>query len=160
MDSGAAIQRFVATCRDYCAWVEANRQEGGQDVAMASRRIAAAFSAALELPEPDADTIPHFDVPEVLPEWIERAKVRFGEFPAGYYRVVFHALDLDSDSVVVGDLVDDFLDIYCDLKGGLEAYDRGEHALAVWHWRLMFGHWGRHATGAMHALNDFDAGST
>lgn len=57
---------------------------------------------------------------------------------------------------VLGDLADDVLDVYRDLKVGLavwksDAPDGRDEA--VWYWKFQFKvHWGEHVTGALRAL--------
>jgi hypothetical protein len=54
---------------------------------------------------------------------------------------------------VAADLADDLADIWRDVKSGLLLYRSENPAAASWEWRFHFkAHWGRHATGAMHAL--------
>jgi hypothetical protein len=77
--------------------------------------------------------------------------------PFQYYWELFHSVTKEPEEPVCGDLVDDLLDIYKDVKEGLLAFESGERVLAAWHWRNTFGfHWGRHATSAIKALHDFE----
>ena len=53
---------------------------------------------------------------------------------------------------------DDLADIYRDLKEGLELYEAGHVAEALWEWSQSFNtHWGRHASSALHALQAYAA---
>jgi len=54
----------------------------------------------------------------------------------------------------MGDVGDDLLDVYRDVRAGLVSLDRGNAHDAAWHWSLLFRiHWGRHAAGGLFALH-------
>ncbi|MNT90328.1 hypothetical protein D3C72_2312100 [compost metagenome] len=54
----------------------------------------------------------------------------------------------------MGDLGDDLMDAYQDIRAGLLLFDEGRARDALWHWSFMHRvHWGRHATSALHALH-------
>ncbi len=54
----------------------------------------------------------------------------------------------------MGDVGDDLLDIYQDVRAGLVAFDSGEVSDAAWHWSFLYRiHWGRHAVGGLFALH-------
>jgi hypothetical protein len=66
---------------------------------------------------------------------------------------VFDPIEVPASESVTGDLADDLMDIYCDLKG-LRYCDDGHTFQAVFHWSFTFAvHWGRHATSALRALH-------
>jgi hypothetical protein len=70
-----------------------------------------------------------------------------------YYKCLEPAnLDRQGD-VVVGDIFDDFLDIYLDISAGLWLIDYGHWEAAIWHWRLLYWHWSDHVVGALNALH-------
>lgn len=70
-----------------------------------------------------------------------------------FYFETLEIFDVES-RVGAGDLSDDLLDIYRDVKRGLELWSGGHRATAVWHWRLLLqSHWGTHAVGALRALH-------
>jgi hypothetical protein len=70
-----------------------------------------------------------------------------------YYREIFDPYSEPSEAEVVGDLIDDFGDIYRELSGGLSEWQAGTRGEALWEWRFGFeGHWGEHATSALRAL--------
>lgn len=55
---------------------------------------------------------------------------------------------------VLGDVGDDLLDTYKDVKAGCLLCEQGRLPLALWHWSLMHRiHWGKHAVGALAALH-------
>jgi hypothetical protein len=79
---------------------------------------------------------------------------RSGRFPVQYYGEIFNPLEVPPEEPGIGDLADDLADIHRDLSAGLDLYDRGDIAGAVWEWRYgMQNHWGEHATGAIRVLH-------
>ena len=71
-----------------------------------------------------------------------------------FYREMFAPYDLNEAEPVVGDLADDFADIYRDLRRGLGKWRLGDSAGAAWEWQFHFAaHWGEHATSAIRALH-------
>jgi hypothetical protein len=59
----------------------------------------------------------------------------------------------EEGKLVTGSLTDDVIDVYCDLKMGLDAFDAGHVEGAVWDWRFNFAHhWGHHAVDGLRAL--------
>jgi hypothetical protein len=74
-----------------------------------------------------------------------------------YYREVFDPNNEEKDDVVQGWLIDDFADIYRDLKIELEKIKLGTNdAVEDAIWQLRFGfyhHWGNHCINAMRALH-------
>lgn len=77
-----------------------------------------------------------------------------GRLPLDYYAEVYDPTEITGEAPVTGSLADDLADIYRDVVTGLRAYQRGDHASAVWEWSFnLHAHWGAHATGAMRALH-------
>lgn len=86
-----------------------------------------------------------------------RAKAK--QLPIGYYSEVFNCLVVPPEEGVVGDLVDDIIDIHGDLYPGLVLFDAGRKREAQEHWQYWFPiHWGEHATSALRALWSYLAG--
>ena len=57
----------------------------------------------------------------------------------------------------MGDVGDDLLDTYKDIKAGALLSQAGRVEEALWHWSFMHRiHWGRHALGALAALHAKD----
>ena len=71
-----------------------------------------------------------------------------------YYREFFDPNPSLEDEAVMGDVGDDLLDIYRDVKAGLVLMDQRKRVDALWHWAFLHRiHWGRHAVGALFALH-------
>ncbi len=130
----------------------------GEDaIRTALSRLASLYAAGVELPDVDFEAIDDGIDTGSLPQAARDALAeRLKEFPMQYYWEVFHAIGPEADQPCLGDVVDDLLDVYGDVREGLVTLDAGHEPLAVWHWRTTLGfHWGRHATSAMKALHDF-----
>src|SRR5713101_6096576 len=90
--------------------------------------------------------------------WLRRVEIAIAERMGGDstpYSIVFHPRDLD-ETPVVGTLVDDLESIYEDLNEGTALLTAGGSAEdVIWAWHVNFQiHWGRHALGALQALQD------
>jgi hypothetical protein len=153
-----AIGQFVEAARAYCAWLEAEPQESQAEVMAAIRLLSRLVAAMAELPDVDIDYLPTPPEAEVVDdESMKRVAERLRAFPMQFYWEVFHSLALEAEAPCLGDICDDLLDTYRDVKEGLLTFDEGHEPLAVWHWRMTFGfHWGRHAFSALKALHEFD----
>jgi hypothetical protein len=143
-----SVSAFVDVARRYCAFIEqAASFPLRERLRTAAVLLAKLVAAGLELPV--IEHPPHAGIQ--IPELPETPWPGFDEF--GEYWVVF---DPYLNEAPVGALLtDDLLDIYFDLGRGLLHYrdhDPVAVARAVVTWKLAFSHWGRHATGALHAL--------
>ncbi len=117
----------------------------------ASVWLARLHAAALLLPpvEPDNEE----GIPELPTEMLAAAERNFKPFAGSFYRVVFDPSPMNTDEPVLGDLGDDLLDIYKDIKAGCILRQQGRSDEALWHWSFMHQvHWGQHAVGALAAL--------
>ena len=114
--------------------------------------LARLYAAALMLPPRDAeneDGLPDLPEPES-----DRARANLARFNGWYYREVFNPDPEFAEHPVMGDVGDDLLDIYRDVKAGLVLFDLGDLDNAVWHWSFLHKtHWGRHAVGGLLALH-------
>jgi hypothetical protein len=139
------VAAFVNAARSFCSFME--RPAAHDDVELAAKALAALYAAGLSLPA-------------VEPGSAETAEYRPRDTPiprdlgAQYYYEVVEPLDLTGAEDVVGDLDDDLLDIYKDVKEGLGAFDAGHVQSAGWHWRFTLeAHWGDHAVDALRVLH-------
>ena len=146
----AAAAEFAQVAKGFCDWCEAPALLAPADV-LATTWLARLHAAALALPEaePESD-----DGMPPLPEpAASRAKANLSVFNGFYYREYFNPDPRLSDESCTGDVGDDLADVYRDVRGGLLFYERGQLVEALWHWSFLHqGHWGRHAVGAMFAL--------
>lgn len=87
--------------------------------------------------------------------WKEDYK-RFGDLPFQYYQTMFDPLDVKNNQPCLGDLRDDFADIYGDLHEGLDACRKGNQDEAISMWLTSYySHWEWHATNALKAINAY-----
>jgi hypothetical protein len=144
------LSPFVELARGFCAWCEAPSL-GADAESLASRWIARLHAAALELPVVacENDGEPDLDEPAFT-----RAKNNLAAFNGWYYRDYFDPDPTLTDESGMGDVGDDLLDIYKDIKLGLLQFESGDANDAFWHWSFLHKiHWGRHAVGALTALH-------
>lgn len=74
--------------------------------------------------------------------------------PRDKYREVFDPYDALEEAEVFGSLMDDFGDIYRDLREGLGCWELGHHASAGWTLRESFRfHWGKHLVDSLRPLH-------
>lgn len=143
----------------FCAWCEAtdfaNRPEK-----QAATWLARLHASALELPdvEPENDD----DPPKVPATSLALAEQNLGHFSGMYYRVVFDPRPELTEEPVMGDIGDDLLDTYKDIKVGLILHERSQNQEALWYWSFLHRvHWGKHAVDALAALHNIASeGST
>jgi hypothetical protein len=154
-DYDAAVDSFASEAHAYCEWFE--KPNDWMPLVMV-QRVASLYCSALRLPDVDAEFLPDgIDTPTLPTAELERLRSSLPGLPFQYYWELFHSVTDEADEPVCGDLAEDLLEIYKDVKEGLLAFEAGERILAVWHWRNTFGiHWGRHATSAIKALHDFE----
>lgn len=145
---------FVDQAWQFCGFAEkASDIALEQRVAQLRERLLELYTAATRLPLvelPDAiDAGPTPAPPNGAPG--------FDTF--NFYWEVFDPYE--ESAPVSGALSDDVLDIYGDLKRGLDLWDKGGtterselRIAAIWEWRFHFEiHWGRHAIDALRALH-------
>lgn len=144
-----AVVAFADTARSFCAWCEG---EGDLSDAKAATWLCQLYGQALALPsvEPENEE----GLPDVPPAALARATANLAPFNGRYYREVFDPDPALEEPPVVGDLGDDLLDTFLDIRRGLLLFERGETVEALWHWSFMHRvHWGRHCVGALLGLH-------
>ncbi|WP_078757722.1 DUF5063 domain-containing protein [Novilysobacter spongiicola] len=143
------IDAFRDTATAFCKWAESAPVAPADDVDTAIKMLSKLLALVHELPE----LFDEEDTPGAThEEWLTVYK-RFGSLPFNYYASYSEPHDTADPSPGTGDMADDLADTWRDLKGGLALYQKGNYAAAVWEWRESFSvHWGRHASGALHAL--------
>lgn len=145
------VTDFAELARGYCTWCE-GQSLGSDPELQAARWLAQLYAAALVLPQAQSeneDGLP--DLPEAESA---RARSNLAPFLGWYYRECFDPDPLLNEAPCMGDLGDDLLDIYKDIREGLVLFDAGDANEALWHWSFLHRiHWGRHAVGALFALH-------
>ena len=148
--SATYLSDFAKVARAYCSWCEASHPEHSDS--LAAYWLGRLYSQALLLPQVESEN--EDGLPELPSEALAEATKNLAEFAGRYYREVFDPDPSLADGPVMGDIGDDLLDTYKDVRAGLVLFDRGEANEALWHWSFLHRiHWGRHAVGAMYALH-------
>jgi hypothetical protein len=142
---------FAEIARGFCAWCESSTL-GAQPERDASIWLARLHAAALVLPDVGCDN--EDGLPNLPEGGLAQATANLAHFVGWYYREFFDPDPSLDDEAVMGDIGDDLLDIYSDVKAGLVLMDQGKRTEALWHWAFLHRiHWGRHAVGALFALH-------
>ncbi len=149
--SNASIANFADLARGYCTWCEGDSLEPDPKT-QAAGWLARLYAAALALPDRDPEN--NEGLPDLPQPQADRAKANLASFFGWYYREFFDPHPTLTDESCMGDVGDDLLDVYHDVRAGLVAFDRGDVGDAAWHWSFLHRiHWGRHAVGGLFALH-------
>ena len=93
-------------------------------------------------------------LPELPADELYAAERNLHAFSGWFYRTIFDPEPNNTDEPVMGDVGDDLLDTYKDIKAGNVLAVQNRMADALWHWSFMHRiHWGKHAVGALSALH-------
>lgn len=151
MTANATIENFAEVARGYCSWCE-GASLGSDPETQAAGWLSRLYAGALALPELDVES----DEGRPNPPQAEaaRAEKNLAPFRGWYYREFFDPDPTLADESCMGDVGDDLMDIYRDVRAGLVLFNNGETNDAAWHWRFHHRvHWGRHVVGALVALH-------
>ncbi|MDZ7813552.1 MAG: DUF5063 domain-containing protein [Ideonella sp.] len=149
-DPSEPIAVFHQLALGFCAWCEGHAP-AGLSKKRAAQWLARLHAAALDLPAtgPDND----WGLSDLPPAELAAAERNLRPFAGWYYRTVFDPDPFKDDEPLMGDVGDDLLDTYKDIKVGCQLVDQGRPADALWHWSFMHcHHWGQHVVGALCAL--------
>jgi len=142
---------FAGVAEEFCAWCEGSPL-GEDAAATAAMWLSKLYAAALALPETEPDD--EDGLPDLPEDAIAKARSNLARFNGMYYREFFDPDPALDEEPVMGDVGDDLLDTYKDIKAGSLLFQQGAVAEALWHWSFMHRvHWGRHAVGALYALH-------
>lgn len=149
--SKSSIADFAEVARGYCSWCE-GESLGRDPASQAAGWLARLYAAALTLPDRDAENAE--EPPDLPRPEADRAKSNLAPFVGWYYREVFDPDPTLTDEPGMGDVGDDLMDIYRDVRAGLVLFDSGAVNDAAWYWSFLHRvHWGRHAVGGLLALH-------
>jgi len=157
MDIPSEVQEFYEIARAYCTWAEGAPEESDEKAYQAMKYLASLYKQALILPSADPED-DQLEVEGITKLDSKRIYIRFSSLPFQYYHDAFHPVAQEPEKPTVGDLADDLMDIYIDLKEGVLLYEIGKPTNAVFQWRTTFGfHWGRHAVSALKAMHCYES---
>ena len=150
----STVKSFSELARGFCDWCE-NNTVTVSHAAQVSSWLCKLHAAALELPNVEIcywdDELP--ELPEVALNNVKRNLSSLN----GFYYSEYYDPDprlISTNEPGLGDVGDDLLDIYKDIKCGVVDFELEKVAGALWHWsRMHRDHWGRHAVGASFALH-------
>ena len=135
----------------FCDWCE-NKSTDENRERDASAWLCKLHDAASSLPQVSSDY--DDDFPELPATLIAKVKNNLAYFNGMYYREFFDPDPNLTDTECMGDVGDDLMDVYLDLKRGSLYFEQGRVGEAQWHWVFLHRiHWGRHAVGAIFALH-------
>ena len=146
------VEQFAVAARNFCEWATSSVVQGEHDVGLAARYLSALFAAGCALGWEEGEPA-DFRRPE---QGTEAVRLKASALPFRYYSEVFNNLVVPPEEPVVGDIVDDLIDVYSDIAPGLELFDKGDLAAAETHWQFWLPHhWGDDTTSALRALWSF-----
>ena len=149
--SPSSANAFALIARDFCAWCEAPSL-GAEKESAAAAWLSKLYAAALALPEVEPEN--EEGLPNLPEAALAKARSNLACFNGWYYREFFDPNPTLEEEPVMGDIGDDLLDTYKDIKAGCLLFERGEATEALWQWSFLHRvHWGRHAVGALFALH-------
>ncbi len=141
-----AFEHFLESAQQFCGFIDRAESLEAQPRAVLAH-LARLYAATFFLsPAEPTETFDVWSVACAKPVWSGLGQ--------SYYAVVENPFDLEGPEIGTGDLDDDIVDIYFDVKRGLVAYEAGHHRDAQWFWIHSFeSHWGAHAANAISALH-------
>ena len=142
---------FARSVQAYCDWAISSTKntDPNQELERAFQLVADLVAGCSALGW--SEGVPSERDPD--PSGLELVKAKVKELPLQYYSEIYSNLIVPPEEPVVGDLMDDLLDIYSDLSPGLVLYNSNEKEEALAHWKFWFTvHWGEHATSAIRAM--------
>ncbi|MEM6483663.1 MAG: DUF5063 domain-containing protein [Pseudomonadota bacterium] len=144
---------FATEARRFVDWVDDETNSWAPKDAL--QRLVDLYRSALDLPDGYTRELPEEDHGlRVGIDECRRVAERAAKLPFDYYGEVFDSTVLPPEEPVIGDLRDDFSDIYRDVATGLRLFELGRRAEARWEWSFNFSiHWGEHGTSAIRALH-------
>lgn len=154
------LEETIAAARAYRAWCEA-APVGEGDAQAVLALVAGLYASALRLDvlAPEADPEAREVDGAADDERWRRVYERCRALPFDEYASIFDPHGDPAEETVTASLADDLADIDRDVGNAVAAFDAGRPECA--RWELTLGrriHWGRHATGAIRALDAWLAG--
>jgi hypothetical protein len=143
------VEQFAVATLNFCSWATSPVTEGEDEAVLAAQYLSALFAAGCALDWKEGESADQ----KAPTHEIEAVRLKAMALPIRYYSEIFNNLVIPPEQPVVGDIVDDLVDIYGDIAPGLALFQEGERAAALDHWQFWFPyHWGEHATSALRTL--------
>lgn len=155
---------FINTARSFCLFIETESSLSENDFLLITQQhLLTLYASVTQLPSFEMQNDKDFDA-ELTEERV-RVVLKFisDRVPFTYYWTVLNPVDSNKLAEVgTGDLVDDLVDIYKDIKRGLLIFDEddlGAKENAIWKFKFDFEfHWGEHCVEALYAIHHYIAG--
>lgn len=144
---------FFDAAMAFCVWAESDPVTPEKEVGTAIELLSQLLALVHELPDGEVGA----DPPGPGHDGWLAVYGRCAALPFQHYSTCADPHESAGACIETGDLADDLADVWRDLKSGLAQYLNGSPAAAAWTWRSDYSaHWGRHATGALHALQNWE----
>ncbi|MCE4553616.1 DUF5063 domain-containing protein [Roseateles cellulosilyticus] len=121
---------FATAARGFCLWCEDEMSERTE--VHAASWLARLYGLGVVLPSVDSNI--EDGLPDLPADFLVRAQTNLSVFNGRYYREVFDPAPELDDEPVIGDIGDDLLQTYKDVRRGLMLFDAGGVAEALWQW--------------------------
>lgn len=152
------IKDFLTISRDFCVFIESIDKLGDDYLRQLQTVLLTLYQKAIFLPWTTLELNQEFQV-DLSKEEVESVLRKLNDKIGGdrYYWLVFDPTDDNDKESVCGDLVDDIVDTYKDVKSGLLSFDLGTMASkehAIWKLKFLFEkHWGQHTINALRTMH-------
>ena len=153
-DVNDPIKDFYDSASNYCLWAEIDSNDKKKELFSALSFLSSLYYKALFLPIVEMEE-------EISGRKLSKMQYsniykRFSSLPVHKYFEVYNPLTIKPEKPTAGDIADDLMDIYLDIKEGMLLYEQGKINEAVFFWKFSFGiHWGYHITSALKVLHFF-----
>lgn len=126
------IQRFVSLVREYVTLIDgADTITPHEFLAKCSVLLTELYLLGPHLPDVNPQNV-EVSSKQILKPLLGRLIEILGKYH--WYHMVFDPIS--DEEAIRSSLADDLADIYHDLKGSLQEYDRGNQTDALWQWRF------------------------
>lgn len=158
----AVFTTLFEAAQNFCIYIENEIQTDKDEFVQKARKLVAAlYTAALQIPKLVYDSLDS-DCDYAISKEAE-AKITtsiYSRIPFQYYWITLEPFQTIGEiETGMGDVADDLLDIYKDLKASLLAYNSaGKHTRERALWLLELGfthHWGQHCIDALQAIHHY-----
>ena len=156
MEKPEETKSFYETAKRFCDWAESDSSDESATIHSTLKLLSALYHQALLLPEPAPEN-PVEKNESIAKLDSKKIYQKFSKLPFQFYFDTFNPVTDKPEEPITGDVADDLMDIYIDLKEGILLYEQDKTCDAVFQWQSSFKfHWGRHAVSALRALHCYD----
>lgn len=151
---------FVDAVKSYCQIIEdLGDIDSKTYLQKLLKNLSQLYLTAMNLPSVNPEATSEIDFNFSIEEMQLLISKLSKKIPFQYYWTVLNSVDSKNSPVFgTGDLTDDLMDIYKDIKWGLQVIEREDvlKADALWHLKFQFdNHWKDHCIEAMNAIHHY-----